>query len=58
MGMLDRERRQVRAMVVPNVKRETLQAKILDGIEKGSTVYTDGYAAYDHLTAQDSFTSP
>lgn len=53
MGMLDRELRQVRAMVVPNVKRETLQAKILNEIEHGSTVYTDGYPAYDNLTAQE-----
>jgi transposase-like protein len=53
MGMLDRESRQVRAMVVPNVKRETLQNEILTQIERGSTVYTDGYPAYDHLTAQD-----
>lgn len=53
MGMLDRESRQVRAMVVPNVKRETLQSEILNQIERGSTVYTDGYPAYDHLTAQD-----
>ena len=27
MGMLDRELRQVRAKVIPNVKRETLQAR-------------------------------
>jgi transposase-like protein len=53
MGMLDRESRQVRAMVVPNVKRETLQNKILNQIEGGSTVYTDGLPAYDHLDAQD-----
>jgi transposase-like protein len=53
MGMLDRESRQVRAMVVPNVKRETLQNKILNQIERGSTVYTDGYPAYDHLTAEE-----
>jgi transposase-like protein len=53
MGMLDRESRQVRAMVVPNVKRETLQAKILSEIERGSFVYTDGYPGYDNLTAQD-----
>jgi len=53
MGMLDRESRQVRAMVVPNVKRETLQNEILSQIEKGSTVYTDGYPAYDNLTAKD-----
>jgi transposase-like protein len=53
MGMLDRESRQVRAQVVPNVKRETLQNAILAEIAKGSTVYTDGYPAYDTLAAQD-----
>jgi transposase-like protein len=53
MGMLDRESRQVRAQVVPNVKRETLQTAILEEIEKGSTVYTDGYVSYDNLAAQD-----
>jgi transposase-like protein len=53
VGMLDRESRQVRARVVPNVRREVLQREILSEIEKGSTVYTDGYPAYDHLSAQD-----
>jgi transposase-like protein len=53
MGMLDRDARQVRAKVVPNVKRETLQNEILNQIEGGSTVYTDGYPAYDHLATQD-----
>jgi transposase-like protein len=53
MGMLDRESRQIRANVVPNVKRETLQAAILNQIEKGSTVYTDRAPAYDNLAAQE-----
>lgn len=53
MGMLDRESRQVRAKVIPNVKRETLQNEILNQIEGGSTVYTDGLPAYDHLAAKD-----
>jgi len=53
MGMLDRELRQVRAKVVPNVKRETLQNEILNQIEKGSKVYTDGGTGYDMLKAQD-----
>ena len=35
MGMLDRDSRQVRAKVVPNVKRETLQNAILDQIREG-----------------------
>jgi len=50
MGMLDRQSRKVRATVVPNVKRETLQAKILNGIEHGSTLYTDQAVSYDGLT--------
>jgi len=53
MGMLDRESRKVRAKVVPNVKRDVLQAEILNAIEKGSTVYTDGATGYDHLATQD-----
>jgi transposase-like protein len=52
-GMLDRDRRQVRAMVVPNVKRETLQNEILNHIEGGSTVYTDDYPVYDRLAKDD-----
>ena len=41
LGMLDRESRQVRAKVVPNVKRETLQNEILSNVKYGSSVYTD-----------------
>lgn len=53
MGMLERESRRVRATVIPNVKRETLQNQILNHIEKGSTVYTDRWPGYDSLAAQD-----
>jgi transposase-like protein len=49
MGMVDRETRKVRAMTIPNAKRETLQAAILNGIETGSTVYTDDFVGYDQL---------
>jgi transposase-like protein len=49
MGMVDREMRKVRAKVIPNVKRETLQAAILNGVEAGSTVYTDDFVGYDQL---------
>jgi len=48
-GMLDRESRQVRAKVVPNVNRETLQNEILDHVEKWSKLYTDGWQGYDGL---------
>jgi transposase-like protein len=49
LGILDRESHQVRAKVVPNVKRETLQNEILSNVKYGSTVYTDQAVAYDTL---------
>ena len=52
MGMLDRELRKVRAHIIPDVKRVTLQDAILNQIEKKSTVYTDGFSGYDHLAAR------
>ena len=53
MGLLDRGAREVRAKVIPNAKRETLQNEILNQIEKKSTVYTDSAPAYDRLAIQD-----
>jgi transposase-like protein len=53
MGMLDRETRQVRAQVIPDVKRETLQNAILNRIEGGSIVYTDGWVGYEGLAAKE-----
>ncbi len=46
-GILDRNMRQVRANVVPNVKRETLQNEILKNVKYGSTVYTDSAVSYE-----------
>jgi transposase-like protein len=53
MGMRDRETRRVRAKVIPNVKRETLQNEILNNINKKSTVYTDDFGGYRDLAAKD-----
>lgn len=53
VGLLDRDSRQVRAKVVPNVNRETLQDAILENIEGRSTVYTDGWRAYSNLKTLD-----
>ncbi|HEY6766436.1 MAG TPA: IS1595 family transposase, partial [Candidatus Sulfotelmatobacter sp.] len=46
MGMLDRDLRKVRAAVVPNTKRDTLQAQILSEVFPGSKVYTDNHTGY------------
>lgn len=51
VGLLDRDAREVRANVVPNVSRETLQDAILANIEGGSTVYTDAAKQYHNLKA-------
>jgi transposase-like protein len=49
LGMLDREARQVRAKVVPNVKRETLQDEVLENVKFGTKIYTDDAVPYDKL---------
>ena len=46
-GMLDRDTRKVRATVVPNVRRETLQNKILAAVKYGTKVYTDSAVGYE-----------
>jgi transposase-like protein len=48
-GMLDRGTRQVRAEVIPQVKREVLMDAILANVEKGSKVYSDGLHEYKSL---------
>jgi transposase-like protein len=48
-GIFDREARQVRAHIVPDVKRETLQNAVLNNVKYGSTVYTDNAVGYDLL---------
>ena len=53
MGMRDRETRQVRAKVIPNTRRDTLQNQILDNISKKSTVYTDAAIGYYNLAEKD-----
>jgi transposase-like protein len=50
MGMVDRDTRQVRAKVLPEVTRERLQNEILEQIEKGSKIYTDQHGGYDRLS--------
>lgn len=52
IGMLDRESREVRAKVVPNVRRDTLQKEIIGAIEFGSKVYTDQAVVYTSLKDQ------
>jgi transposase-like protein len=49
VGLLDRETRQVRAKVIPSVKREVLQDAILKNVVGTGTVYTDGLGAYKNL---------
>ncbi len=52
MGLLDRDLRKVRAKIVPNVKRETLQAEIMKEVKYGSKIYTDDAVAYNDLQSR------
>jgi hypothetical protein len=49
MGIYEKDSRQVRARVVPNVRRATLQKEIFNAIEFGSTVHTDEGVAHKNL---------
>jgi hypothetical protein len=50
-GILDRDARQIRAKVLANVKRETLQNEILNNVEFGSKLYSDDAVAYNRLAS-------
>jgi ISXO2-like transposase domain len=57
-GMLETGTRRVRAMVVPDVKRTTLQKAILDNVGFGSTIHTDRWPGYDGQLRRTSLTKP
>lgn len=48
-GILDRDERKVRATVVKDVKRETLQNEVLGNVKYGTAVFTDNAVPYDNL---------
>jgi transposase-like protein len=48
-GILDRDERKVRAKVVPNIKRETLQNEVLSNVRYGTKVFSDDAVGYDKL---------
>jgi len=52
MGILDRDMRQVRAMVIPDVKRATLQEQILAHVKGGSQVITDDATGYRYALSE------
>jgi transposase-like protein len=52
MGMLDRETRQVRAKVIPDVSRLTLQGEILKKVSKAAPVYTDSAQGYNRMAVR------
>jgi hypothetical protein len=56
MGMLNRETRQIRAKVIPDVTRTTLQNEILKNIGFNAHVFTDGNSGYDRLSEFKNFT--
>src|SRR2546422_2364486 len=51
MGMLERHG-EVRATVVPTIRKHTLQAEVEKNVEPGSEVFTDALASYDALDSE------
>jgi len=49
MGVLDRDARQVRAIVIPAPRRDPMEAMIRDHVEPGTTMMTDAHVGYDQL---------
>jgi transposase-like protein len=49
VGILDRNTRQIRAKVVPNIATEALCSHIMDNVGKKSEVFTDGWKSYQNL---------
>jgi len=48
MGLLERHG-EVRATVVPNVRRQALHSEVNNRVEQGATVYSDALRSYDRL---------
>jgi transposase-like protein len=53
MGMLERNTRKVRTKVIPHVRRDVLQAEILNQISPRSVVFTDAHKGYAGLAEQE-----
>ena len=53
MGLLERNTREIRTKVIPNVSREVLQGEILKQVSPLGTVYTDGFPSYDDLKVKN-----
>jgi transposase-like protein len=51
MGLLERHG-EVRAQVIENVRRETLQPEVRNNVEQGAQLYTDAWVAYTGLSAE------
>jgi len=49
MGLLERETKQARAKVLPNVRGYYVRGNVMDNVERGSRVYTDSLMSYRNL---------
>jgi len=49
MGVVDREKKQIRAEVIPFADREKMHAMVHKHVKMGSTMYTDNHIGYDGL---------
>lgn len=55
MGMLARGTREIRATVIPDAKRTTLQTQILKNVGRSSHIFTDQHYGYDNLAKVNDY---
>jgi transposase-like protein len=48
-GALDRSTRKLRAAVLPNVRRDTIQAAVLNHVSPNARLYSDNFSGYDKV---------
>jgi transposase-like protein len=51
-GIFDRETRTIRAKVLPNMRRDTLQEQILNHVEYGTKLYSDNASVYGNALSE------
>jgi transposase-like protein len=52
-GMIERNTRKVRTKMIPNVRRDVLQAEILNQVQPRSVIFTDSWSGYKGLAEKE-----
>ncbi len=54
IGMRDRKTKRIKAKVLPNTRKQTIQSFVLRGAKEGARIYTDEHKSYSGLARRKS----